>query len=63
MFYLLYFKTEPSRQNMIIPTDTYYFYFSFLSQTFKNHRTAEEWGGPFLNSSLPLPSASQTCTH
>ena len=42
------------------------FFFSiqvFLSRTFTNHRTAGEGGGHFLNSSLPLPPASQTLRH
>ena len=42
----------------------YLFYLGFLSQkTFTNHRTAGEGGGHFFNSSLPLPSASQTLRH
>ena len=28
-----------------------------------NHRTAEEGGGHFIKSSLPLPPASQTLRH
>ena len=42
------------------------FFFSiqvFLSRTFTNHRTAGKGGGHFLNSSLPLPPASQTLRH
>ena len=39
------------------------FYFCFLSQTFTNHRIAEEGAGYFFNSSLPLPAASQTLRH
>ena len=35
----------------------------FLSRTFTNRRTAEEGGGHFFNSSLPLPPASQTRRH
>ena len=35
----------------------------FLSRTFTNHRTSGEGGGHFFNSSLPLPSASQTIRH
>ena len=35
----------------------------FSSQPFTNHRTAEERGGNFFNSSLPLPPASQTLRH
>ena len=32
----------------------------FLSQKLTNHRTAEEGGGYFFNSSIPLPPGSQT---
>ena len=32
----------------------------FLSRPFTNHSTASEVGGHFINSSLPLPPASQT---
>ena len=46
-------------------------FISFLSRLFTNHRTAEERGGGegggrgghFFNSSLPLPSTSQTHRH
>ena len=40
----------------------YRFFFSlgFLLQPFTNHRTAGEGGEYFFNSSLPLPTASQT---
>ena len=41
----------------------FFFYLSFLSRTFTNHRTAGEGGGHFFNSSLPLPPASQTLRH
>ena len=41
----------------------FFFYLGFLSRTFTNHRTAEEGGGHFFNSSLPLPPASQTIRH
>ena len=41
----------------------FYFYVGFLSQTFTNHRAAGEGGGHFINSSLPLPPASQTLRH
>ena len=40
-----------------------FFYVNFLSQTFTNHRTPGEGGGHFINSSLPLPHASQTHRH
>ena len=36
------------------------FYLGFLSQPFTNHRTAWEAGGHFFNSSLPLPTSSQS---
>ena len=38
----------------------FFFYHDFLSRTFTNHRTAGKEGGHFFNSSLPIPSASQT---
>ena len=41
----------------------FFFYVDFLSQTFTNHRTAGEGRGYFINSSLPLPPASQTLRH
>ena len=42
----------------------FFFYFlGFLSRTFMNHRTAEEGGGHYFNSSRPLPPASQTFRH
>ena len=41
----------------------FFFYLGFLSQPFTNHRAAREVGGHFLNSSLPLPPASQTLRH
>ena len=39
------------------------FYVGFLSRTFKNHRTAEEGRGYFINSSLPLPYFHQLHRH
>ena len=42
---------------------SFFFYVGFLSRTFTNHRTAGEGGGYFINSSLPLPPASQTLRH
>ena len=41
----------------------FFFYLGFLSQTFTNHRTAGEGRGHFFNSSVPLPTASQTLRH
>ena len=40
----------------------FFFYVVFLSRTFTNHRTAGKGGGYFINSSLPIPPASQTLT-
>ena len=40
-----------------------FFYLGFLLRKCTNHRTAEEGGGHFFNSSLPLPPASQTLRH
>ena len=39
------------------------FCLGFLSKTFTNRRTAWEGGRHFLNSSLPLPPASETLRH
>ena len=41
----------------------FFFYLGFLSRTFTIHGTAGEGGGYLLNSSLPLPPASQTLRH
>ena len=41
----------------------FFFYLGFLLHTFTIHRTAGERGGYLFNSSLPLPSASQTLRH
>ena len=41
----------------------FFFCLDFFSQTFTNHKTPEEEGGHFFNSSLPLPPASQTFRH
>ena len=41
----------------------FFFYVGFLSRTFTNHRTAGEGGGHFINSSVPLPPASQALRH
>ena len=41
----------------------FFFYLGFLSQTFTIHKTAEEGGGYFFNSSLPLLPASQKLEH
>ena len=38
---------------------SFFFYLRFVSRTFTNHRTAREGGGHFINSSLPLLTASQ----
>ena len=39
---------------------TFFIYLGFLSRPFTNHRTDGEGGAYFFNSSLPLPTASQT---
>ena len=49
--------------NNIIEEQSFFFYLGFLSRTFMNHKTAGEGGGHFFNSSLPLPTASQTLRH
>ena len=41
----------------------FFFNLGFLLRTFTNNRTASEGGGHFLNSSIPLPPASQTLRH
>ena len=41
----------------------FFFYLDFVSRRFTNHRTAREKGGHSINSSLPLPPASQTFRH
>ena len=41
----------------------FFFYVGFLSRTFTIHRTAGKGRGHFINSSLPLPPASQTLRH
>ena len=41
----------------------FFFYVGFLSRTLTNQRAAGEGGGHFINSSLPLPPASQTLKH
>ena len=37
----------------------FFFYLVFVSRTFTNHRTTRKEGGYSINSSLPLPPASQ----
>ena len=37
-----------------------FFHLGFLSQAFTNHKIAREGGRDFINSSLPLPPASET---
>ena len=41
----------------------FFFYLDFLSGSFTMHRTVQERGCYFFNSSLPLPPASQTLGH
>ena len=55
-FYLMYFCIS-------VRNGFFFFYLSFLSRPFTNHRTAREGGGHFLNCSLPLPPALQTLTN
>ena len=50
-------------KDLLIHVVVFFFYLGFLLRTFTNHRTAEEGGGHFFNSSLPLPLASQTRRH
>ena len=40
----------------------FFIYLGFFSRTFTNHRTAGEGGRHSINSSLPLPIASQAVT-
>ena len=51
------FETEIAE---LIHACNFFFYLSFLSQPYTNHRHAGEGGGHFFNSSVPLPLASQT---
>ena len=41
----------------------YFLYLGFLSKIFTNHRPAREGTGHFFNSSVPLPTTSQTLRH
>ena len=61
--YLLTIKTPAIICACRMSKSNFFFYLGFLSRTFTNHRTAGEGGGHFLNSSLPLSSASQTLRH
>ena len=56
-------KTDQIINNQLCFFFFFFFYVGFLSRTFTNHRTAGEGGGHFINSSLPLPPASQTLRH
>ena len=50
----------------VLPDDikiNFFFYLGFLSGTFTIYRTAGEGGGYLFNSSLPLPTTSQTLRH
>ena len=40
-----------------------FLYLGFLSRTFRDHRTSEEGGGRYFESSLPLSPAAQTLRH
>ena len=50
-------------QKMKMEDFDFFFYPSFLSRTFTNHRTAREGGGHYIHSLLPLPPASQVLRH
>ena len=68
-YYRTFFQRLIKRTGKRYCTNVYFcFVFVFLSgfffsRTFKTDRTAGERGGYFLNSSLSLPSASQTLRH
>ena len=47
----------------VVPEKPFFFVSGFFSQTFTKHKTVEEWGGHFFNSSLLLPPTSQTVRH
>ena len=53
-------KKEMHSNNQIL---SFFNYLVFLPRPLTIHRTAGEVGGHFFNSSLPLPSASQTLRH
>ena len=42
---------------------SFFFYLGFASRTLKNHRTAREGVGHSINSSLPIPPASEKLRH
>ena len=59
-----YFRGNLYTGGAYFPSFTvFFFYLGFLSQTFTIHKTAEEGGGYFFNSSLPLLPASQKLEH
>ena len=55
-------REDVRKKHLLSATTLHCFFFclGFLSWTFMNHRIASEGGGHFINSSLPLPPASQT---
>ena len=55
----LFLKLTGLFQNPILKQKDFFFYLGFLSRTFTNHSNAGVEGGHFVNSSLPLPSASK----
>ena len=61
MVVLLFFKLFKLIENH--ETDLFLLSGFFVLQTFTNDRTTGEGGGHFFDSSLPLPSASQTLRH
>ena len=62
-FVLLAHTSLAASRTILQRLQTCLFFLSFLSRQFTNHRTAEEGGGHFFNSSLPLPTASHTLRH
>ena len=56
-------KKEIRRLWKLRNVEIFFFYEGFLSRTFTNNRTAGEGERHFFNSSLPLPSTSQTLRH
>ena len=57
------FHREKALSNKVQTHMHFFFNLGFLLRTFTNNRTASEGGGHFLNSSIPLPPASQTLRH
>ena len=60
---LLFIESLPMEgfyEEINLQKKNFFFYLGFLLQPFTNHATVGEGGGYAFNSSLPLPSASQT---